>query len=137
MVWPQTDNAKDYLTPLGARRQVTAQTASTELDNAYYNVVKNKINAKTNRVIVNLGLLATPFSWGSLKTNLGADTYTNQNFVLRDPGSLAGAANNGVLDQADVITRNLNAQTQPAHNPHPEERHLSISCQLHHSRTAN
>ena len=137
MVWPQTDNAKDYLTTLGARRQVTAQTASTELDNAYYNVVKNKINAKTNRVIVNLGLLATPFSWGSLKTNLGADTYTNQNLVLRDPGSLAGAANNGVLDQADVITRNLNAQTVLGFNPHPVTRDLSISGLLGHAVTDN
>ena len=61
MLWPQTDNARDYLTPLGARRQVTGQPASTELDNPYFNVAKNKINAKTNRVMVNLGLLATPF----------------------------------------------------------------------------
>src|SRR5439155_594147 len=137
MVWPQTDNAKDYLTPLGARRQVTAQTASTELDNAYFNVVKNKINAKTNRIMVNLGLLVTPFSWGSLKTNLGADTYTNQNLVLRDPGSLAGAANNGVLDQADVITRNLNAQTVLGFNPHPVTRDLSISGLLGHAVTDN
>ena len=91
MLWPQTDNARDYLTPLGARRQVTGQPASTELDNPYFNVAKNKINAKTNRVMVNLGLLATPFAWGSLKTNLGVDSYTNQNLILRDPASVAGA----------------------------------------------
>src|SRR5437016_14454995 len=115
MVWPQTDNAKNYLTPLGARRQVTGQAASTELDNPYFNVAKNKINAKTNRIMVNLGLLATPFSWGSLKTNLGVDSYTNQNLILRDPASVAGAANNGVLDQADVITDRKSTRLNSSH----------------------
>jgi len=137
MLWPQTDNARDYLTPLGARRQVTGQPASTELDNPYFNVAKNKINAKTNRVMVNLGLLATPFGWGSLKTNLGVDSYTNQNLILRDPASVAGAANNGVLDQADVITRNLNAQTVLSFNPHPVTRDISISGLVGHAISDN
>src|SRR5438067_4997000 len=137
MLWPQTDNARDYLTPLVARRQVTGQPASTELDNPYFNVAKNKINAKTNRVMVNLGLLATPFGWGSLKTNLGVDSYTNQNLILRDPASVAGAANNGVLDQADVITRNLNAQTVLSFNPHPVTRDISISGLVGHAISDN
>src|SRR5439155_509862 len=74
-------------------------------------VDKHKINAKTSRVMINLGLLLTPFSWGSLKTNLGTDAYTNQNLVLRNPESSTGFSTNGVLDQADVVTRNLDAQT--------------------------
>src|SRR5712692_3695413 len=81
MVWPQTDNAQNYLTPSGLRRRLTGLSSGTELDDPYFNVVKNKINAKTNRIMVNLGLLVTPFSWGSLKTNLGTDTYTNQNLI--------------------------------------------------------
>src|SRR2546430_348393 len=111
MLWPQTDDAKDYLTPAGTRRRLTALAASTELDNPYFNVAKNKINSKTNRLIANVGSIVAPFSWGSVKSNLGIDTYTNQNLLLRNPESVTGNASNAILDQADVITRNLNALT--------------------------
>ncbi len=127
MLWPQNDNAKNYLTTSGLRRRLTSQTAGAELDNPYFNVNKNKINAKTSRVMVNLGLLMTPFSWGSLKTNLGTDAYTNQNLVLRHPESAAGFATNGVLDQADVVTRNLDAQTVLSFNSHPLTHSISVS----------
>ena len=30
--------------------------------------------------------MLTPFSWGSLKTNIGTDAYTNQNLILAQPG---------------------------------------------------
>src|SRR5437667_297047 len=127
MLWPQTDNAKDYLTVSGLRRRLTSLAASDEPDNPYFNVNKDKINAKTSRVMINLGLLLTPFSWGSLKTNLGTDAYTNQNLVLRNPESATGFSTNGVLDQADVVTRNLDAQTVLNINSQPLTRSLSIS----------
>ena len=127
MLWPQNDNAKDYLTPAGTRRLVTIVGAGTELDNPYYNVARNKLNAKTNRLITNIGLVVTPFSWGNIKTNLGTDTYTNQNQALRDPLSATGFAFNGLLDQADVITRNLNALTVLNFYDHPLTSSLSIS----------
>src|SRR6266511_736620 len=43
MLWPQTDNARDYLTPSGLRRRLTNLQPSSEVDNPYFNVVKNKI----------------------------------------------------------------------------------------------
>ena len=111
MLWPQTDHAADYLTPSGVRRRVTALSGSTEVDNPFFNVAKNKINSKNNRILTNVGVTLTPISWGSLKTNIGVDNYTNQNLVLRNPESAAGFTNNGILDQADLITRNINIQT--------------------------
>ena len=127
MLWPQTDDAKDYLTPAGTRRRLTALAASTELDNPYFNVAKNKINSKTNRLIANVGFIVAPFSWGSVKSNLGIDTYTNQNLLLRNPESVTGNASNGILDQADVITRNLNALTVLNVYNHPLTSSFSIS----------
>jgi len=127
MLWPQTDDAKDYLTPAGTRRRLTALAASAELDNPYFNVAKNKINSKTNRLIANVGFLVTPFSWGNIKSNLGTDTYTNQNLLLRNPESVTGNASNGILDQADVITRNLNALTVLNVYNHPLTSSFSIS----------
>jgi TonB-linked SusC/RagA family outer membrane protein len=111
LLWPQTDNAKDWLTPAGNRRRITALTSSGEVDNPYFNVEKNNVNSTNNRLLTNVGLTVSPFSWGHLQTNIGADSYTNQNSVLRHPESAAGFQFLGVLDVADDITRNINAQT--------------------------
>jgi TonB-dependent SusC/RagA subfamily outer membrane receptor len=43
LLWPQTDDAKDYLTPSGVRRRLTGQTSTLEVDNPYFNINKNKV----------------------------------------------------------------------------------------------
>jgi TonB-linked SusC/RagA family outer membrane protein len=127
LLWPQTDNAADYLTQGGLRRKITTLSESGEVDNPYFNVDKNKINAKNNRIFANAGITITPFSWGNLKTNIGADNYANQNLVLRSPQSAAGFSSGGILDLADVITRNINVQTLFNVNSHAFTKSLSIS----------
>jgi TonB-linked SusC/RagA family outer membrane protein len=111
LVWPATDDAKDYLSPAGQRRRLTNLAASSEVDNPYFNVNKNQIESKNNRIIANLGLKFTPMSWGNIKTNIGTDSYANQNLILRHPESAVGSSQNGLIDIADDITRNLSAQT--------------------------
>ena len=111
MLWPSTNNAKDYLSPSGSRIRATTLGLGSEVDNPYFSVNKNHNNTKNNRLITNLGLLATPFSWGNLKANVGTDTYTNETEVLRHPESALGFSNNGILDLAADITRSINAQT--------------------------
>jgi hypothetical protein len=106
---------------------VTTLTAGLEVDNPYFNISKNKLNAKNNRLIANLGIAITPFSWGNVKTILGTDSYTNQNLVLRHPESTYGFSNGGIIDIADDITRNLNMQTLLNVNPRSIRGGLSIS----------
>ena len=125
LVWPSTDNAADFVSTTGARRRLTA--AAAEVDNPYFSINKNFINSKVNRLIANVGLTATPFSWGVLKTNLGADTYTNQNMLLRHPESATGITSNGILDQANDVTRNLTAQTILNLNSYQLAQNLSLS----------
>jgi TonB-linked SusC/RagA family outer membrane protein len=125
LVWPQTDNASDHLTPAGTRRRLT--NLGAEVDNPYFNVEKNSINSRNNRLIANLGLVIAPFSWGNLRTNLGSDSYTNQNQILRHPESTYGVARNGMIDVANDITRNLSAQTVLNFNRHPLTSGISIS----------
>ena len=110
LVWPQTDNAKDYLTAAGTRRQVTSLGLGAEVDNPYFNVNKNINNSKTNRLLSNLGLTITPFSWAHIKTNIGIDNYTNQTMILRHPESSAGFSYRGILDVANDVVRNINMQ---------------------------
>jgi TonB-linked SusC/RagA family outer membrane protein len=111
LVWPQTDQANDYLTPAGNRRRLTTLGAGAEVDNPYFNVNKNFNSNKNNRIIANLGLTIAPFSWGNIKTNIGTDTYTDQAEILRHPESTWGFANNGIIDVADDMTRSSNMQT--------------------------
>lgn len=111
LLWPQTDNAKDYLTPAGIRRRVTQLAAASEVDNPYFNLAKNSNNQTNNRLVTNFGVIITPFSWGYLKANIGSDYYTAQTQILRNPESAAGNTYNGVLDLADDVTRSTNAQT--------------------------
>ena len=125
LVWPSTDNASDYLSVTGARRRLTA--ANAEIDNPYFGINKNFINSKVNRLIANVGVTVTPFSWGYLKTNLGADTYANQNLLLRHPESAFGLSSGGILDQADDVTRNLTAQTLFNFNSHQLTKSISVS----------
>ena len=127
LVWPAPDNASDWLTPAGTRRRITTLGQGSEVDNPYFNISKNKINGKNNRLIANLGMTLTPFAWGNLKTILGTDNYTTQNLVLRHPESTFGFSNGGILDIADDITRNLNMQTLLNFNAHSLTSGLSIS----------
>lgn len=110
LVWPQTDDAKNYLTAAGTRRGVFGGFGSTESDNPYFNVNKNLINSKNNRIISNLGLTITPFTWMNIKTNVGIDAYTNQNLIIRHPESASGFSRGGTIDVANDITRNINLQ---------------------------
>ena len=111
LLWPQTDNAKDWITPSGTRRRLTSQAASAEVDNPYFSLEKNRINGRTNRLTANIEVAVTPFSWGSLKTRVSMDGYTNENQILRHPESASGVTQNGILDEANDVTRNLHAQT--------------------------
>ncbi len=125
LVWPSNDNASDYLSVTGARRRLTA--ANAEIDNPYFGINKNFINSKVNRLIANVGITITPFPWGYLKTNLGADTYANQNVLLRHPESAFGITSGGIIDQADDVTRNLTAQTLFSFNSHQLTKSLSVT----------
>jgi outer membrane receptor protein involved in Fe transport len=127
LLWPSTDNASDFLSPAGTRRRYSALSAANEVDNPYFSVRKNLNTSRNNRLLVNLGLTFTPFRWGSLKTNLGSDNYTNQNQIVRNPESALGLSNNGIIDQANDVTRNLNAQTILTFNPVQLGRRLSLS----------
>ena len=111
LIWPQTDDASQWLTPAGTRRRLTLASSSTETDNPYFSVNKNKIGATTNRILTNIGFTIAPFSWGNLKSNIGVDAYTNNNLILRNPESSQGYSVNGSLDLADNTTRRVSSQT--------------------------
>ena len=128
LVWPQTDDASNYLTPAGNRRQITTQTAGNETENPYFSVNKNRINATTGRLNVNLGIILSPVTWGNLRVNVGSDGYTNENMILRHPESIGVAnSNQGILDQSTDVVRNLSSQAVLNFNPRQLASNFTIS----------
>jgi TonB-linked SusC/RagA family outer membrane protein len=127
LLWPQTDDAKDYLTPAGTRRRITLLAGSAETDNPYFNVEKNRNGSKNGRLITNLGFVLTPFKWGGLRTNIGLDAYTFENQLVRHPESTFGFNTNGILDEATDVVRNLNSQTVLSINRHELTGDIGIS----------
>ena len=127
LVWPQNDDAKNYLTPAGTRRKITSLSEAAELDNPYFSSAKNTNNSENNRVITNLGLTISPFSWGNLRTNLGVDNYTNSLEIVRHPDSGWGSALNGIIDVSEDNVRSLNAQTLLNFNRHELPTGIGIS----------
>jgi len=127
LVYPDTINARDYLTPAGQRRLITSLGAASEVDNPYYTVNKNQNYSKGDRTTVNLGLNIAPVSWGFIKLNLGSDAYTTKYLINRDPQSAAGYNNNGILDLSDDLTRNLDGQATFNFNRFTLMKGLSVS----------
>ncbi|HEX8208625.1 MAG TPA: SusC/RagA family TonB-linked outer membrane protein [Longimicrobium sp.] len=127
LVWPQTDRASDYLTPAGTRRRVTSLSGGAEVDNPYFSTDKNDVQSRTNRLLANFGFVLSPFSFGNLRTNLGVDSYTNQNQIVRHPESTFGISNNGIIGVDTDITRNLSAQSVLNFNRRTLNRRFSVT----------
>lgn len=127
LAWPDTVDAKQWLTPAGTRRRLTTLSQGAEIDNPYFSVNKNHNKQQNSRINVNVGLSIMPFSWGYLKTNIGTDNYTDQVEVLRHPESALGYSYQGILDQTTDFTRNITAQTLLNINPLRITNDLSIS----------
>jgi TonB-linked SusC/RagA family outer membrane protein len=115
--WPDTIDAKDWLTPEGTRRRITTLSSAAEQDNPYFSVNRNRNTGRTNRINLNVGLTLLPVSWGNLKTNIGVDNYSSVYEVLRHPESALGFNAGGVLDQSSDATRNISTQTLLNINP--------------------
>ncbi len=111
LVWPQTDSAANYLTASGTRRLITGLSQGSEVDNPYFSINRNTTNSTNGRLIANLSFTITPFSWGNINTRFGSDGYTSNYKLVRSPESSLAYTYNGILDNADDVTRNLNSQT--------------------------
>lgn len=131
LVWPQEDDARNYLTAAGTRRTLGYSTlGNAEIDNPYFNVNKNLISSKNNRIVSNFGVIISPVKWFNIKSNIGVDSYTNQNQILRHPESASGYTRIGLLDVANDITRNINMQNLFNLNKQKITKDLSIDATL-------
>jgi ferric enterobactin receptor len=96
LTWPVVDDIRDYLTANGTRRKMFP-TSTTEVDNPFFDVYKNKSFDQNNRMTgnVNLGYDAT--KWLNLNAIAGVDFYTTTGNYFRHPESRYGFATNGFI----------------------------------------
>lgn len=107
--WPVNDNMADYLNPDGSRRKVT--TASSEIENPYFDVYKNKLRDKGNRAITNISLNYALTDWLNLTGRIGLDVYSTQYLFMYHPESnRSGGSIGGAIDQATDNNRTLTGQ---------------------------
>ncbi|MEJ2883789.1 SusC/RagA family TonB-linked outer membrane protein [Pedobacter sp. GR22-6] len=108
LLWPVTDDAKNYLNPDGSRRTLNFDN---ETDNPYFNNNKNFINSGNNRIFTATALTFTLAKWLTAEARIGYDTYANKNAILRHPESSYGLAQGGQYDEAVSNTGNLTMRT--------------------------
>lgn len=107
--WPANDNMAAYVNSDGSRKKVT--TATSEIENPYFDVYKNQLRDKGNRAITNIGLNFTPTTWLTLTGRIGLDVYSTQYMFMYHPESnRAGGIIGGSLDQATDNNRTFTTQ---------------------------
>ncbi|HEA30342.1 MAG TPA: SusC/RagA family TonB-linked outer membrane protein [Leeuwenhoekiella sp.] len=109
LLWPKTDDARNYLTTSGDRRNYAE--FATDVENPYFNVNKNIFNSLTDRYKLNTRVNVQPWDWLQFVGQVGVDYFTTKNTLVRHPQSNTGLDYNGIFDQALVTTRNLTYQS--------------------------
>lgn len=107
LIWPQTDDARNYLEPDGSRRRFFTDSGSGEIDNPFYDVKKNHIQSQNNRLYATSGLTIKPTEWLSYDFKLGFDVTAGENEILRHPESNRGITYGGLLDVLKRTQKNI------------------------------
>ncbi|NID10375.1 SusC/RagA family TonB-linked outer membrane protein [Fibrivirga algicola] len=107
--WPANDDMANYLNADGSRRKVT--TASSEIENPYFDVYKNKLRDNGNRAITNISMKYAFNDWLNLTGRVGLDVYSTRYLFMYHPESnRSGGVIGGALDQATDNNRTLTSQ---------------------------
>ncbi len=106
--YPSDEDITDYLIPTGGRKTLVS---GTEIENPFFDVNKNQLRDKGNRVISNLGFVFDPLNWLSFTARVGVDVSNNNYFVLYHPESnRAGGTIQGSIDESNQTNRVITGQ---------------------------
>ncbi len=97
ITWPSDDDITRYLNPDDSRREIS-EGSTTEIDNPFWDVERNKSEDLTDRFIGNTTLTYKPVNWWTLKAAVGVDQYTNLGMTFVHPESRTGIATLGVIE---------------------------------------
>ena len=98
--WPINSDIRVYIDPVTGLRK-TATSANSETENPYFDVNKNQLRDRINRVITNVGINYAFTDWLTFTGRVGLDVYSANYLIKYHPQSFrAGGVIGGSLDQA-------------------------------------
>lgn len=106
MIWPTTDDARDYLSGSGGKKLLYAAAPNSEIDNPFFNVKYNRGYDETDRYIATFGININPFKWLSISGRFGYDTYNSEGWSFFHP--LSAIIGKGTGGQQDNYYRKYN-----------------------------
>jgi len=112
MLWPHTDDARNYLNPDGTRKFFLDPDANgnqpNESDNPYFEANKNFSYDKTDRGLINFTFVYNPTSWWDITVRVGSDIYEQFGLTYYHPESNQARTINGQIEDYTEKFRSLN-----------------------------
>lgn len=106
MIWPTTDDARDYLSDDGRKKTLYTVSPNGEVDNPFFNVKFNRGFDQTDRYIATIGININPFKWLSISGRFGYDHFESEGWSFFHP--LSSILSKGLGGQQDNYYRSYN-----------------------------
>ncbi|MEO7264014.1 MAG: SusC/RagA family TonB-linked outer membrane protein [Ferruginibacter sp.] len=107
--FPSDVDVRDYQNTDGSRKIYKSNASnSTEFDNPFWDVNKNRSQDKLDRITGNFTINIDPLKWLNIKTITGLDVYSQTGDLLIHPLSRSGFSTNGFYSVYQQNTKNLN-----------------------------
>lgn len=103
MIWPSTDDARDYVSADGKKRLLYAASPNSEIDNPFFNVKFNRGYDETDRYIATFAININPFKWLSISGRFGYDKFNSEGWSFFHP--LSAILGKGLGGQQDNYYR--------------------------------
>ncbi len=111
--FPSDVDVRDYQNTDGTRKIYRSNaTLTTEFDNPFWDVYKNRSQDKVDRLTGNFSLNLDPFKWLNLRNTTGIDFYAQTGDFLVHPQSRLAFSTNGFYSIYEQNTKNISNVSQ-------------------------
>lgn len=87
MIWPSTNDVRDYISDDGGKQTVYAASPNGEIDNPFFNVNYNKGYDQTNRYQATMGVNIKPTEWLTVAGRFGYEHQQTEGWSFFHPFS--------------------------------------------------
>ncbi|MDE1191723.1 MAG: SusC/RagA family TonB-linked outer membrane protein [Arachidicoccus sp.] len=108
MTFPQDIDGRDYENPDGTRKTIGNQSLTSQLDNPFWDVNKNRSADYTHNITGNINLQANIAKGLTATSIVGLNTYTSTGYMVYNPSSYYAASLNGFISTYESVFKGLN-----------------------------
>jgi TonB-linked SusC/RagA family outer membrane protein len=99
LIWPTTNDARDYEDAGGGKRLLYSLSPNSEIDNPFFNVKYNRGYDINERATATLGINITPYKWLTISGRFGYDVFSTDGWSFYHP--LSSILSKGTGGQQD------------------------------------